>query len=90
MSAPDDVLECLEIVPGDLVNAGCYVLGPEIFSYAMVKLPGRPEYGLPQTLAFAAKDRPVQIVRTERWLSVSSPEDIAQISEFLTKVEQPS
>ena len=57
-----------------LVNTGLYVLTDDIFSYEMVKLSGREEYGLPQTIAVMAKDRPVKLEKCSFWLQVNDPE----------------
>jgi NDP-sugar pyrophosphorylase family protein len=57
-----------------LANAGLYVVTDDIFSYDMVKLPGKNEYGLPQTIATMAKDRPVKLEKCTFWLQVNDPE----------------
>lgn len=60
----------------NLINAGVYVLSRPFFEYKLVKLPGRSEWGLPQTVALLAKKFPVQIVETDFWIPVTSPADL--------------
>ena len=59
-----------------LLNIGAYVLSPEFFSYPFVKLEGREEYGLPQTLVLAAKDHPISILVSKNWISITTPQDL--------------
>ncbi len=65
--------------PG-ILNAGVYVLGPEIFDYELAKVQDKDEYGLPQTLVIAAKDFPVKIVEATSRIAITEPSDI-QIAE---------
>lgn len=66
-------------VAGDYVNTGMYVVGPELFSYEMAQIPNG-EYGLPQTIARAAKNLPVMVGEVQTWIRITSPEDL-QIAE---------
>lgn len=77
---------CLkEIVEGThnkskgLICTGMYVLTPDFFKYRMVKLPGRNEYGLPQTIVSLAHDLPVKIERASSWQQIS---DLADLEKF--------
>lgn len=82
-----EIIEGAEIKKGDLNNAGMYALGMEIFKYPLVpKAPGDREFGLPQTIALAAKDIPVRIVPARRWLQVTSPEDILRAEKVIDKI----
>ncbi len=80
-----DIIEGQEHnLPNALVNAGLYVLNREIFSYPLVKIPNVEEYGLPQTLIQATKEIDIKIVRTQKWIEMTSPEDIEK-TEILFK-----
>lgn len=79
------ILEGQDLVKGDLINTGCYMLGKEIFNYKQIKLPDRNEFGLPQTLVSAMDKYEVRVVYTTRWLPVTSPEDIFKAEKFLKK-----
>jgi len=66
------------------VNTGLYVLGPEIFSYPMVQIPGKKEFGLPQTLLQALNDIEIKVVESRgQWLQITSPEDLKLAEEVL-------
>ncbi len=71
-----NVIENTELVPGDLANAGLYVLGPEIFSYPLVAI-DKKEFGLPQMVVLAAKDFKVKVVRSTGWVPLSTPGDLS-------------
>ena len=58
------------------VNAAVYHLDHRFFDYPLVLIPGRTEYGLPQTLALYAKDVPVRIVEASAWKQVVGPDDL--------------
>lgn len=80
-----EIIENVQLKKGDLNNGGMYFLGPEIFDYPLVpKTAGDMEFGLPQTIALAAKDISIRIVPAKRWLQVTSPEDISKIEGILT------
>lgn len=70
--------------PGVLVNTGLYTLTTKIFEYDLVKIPGKDEYGLPQTIVTAARDVPISIIKSESWIQVNSPEDL-EIAEKIVK-----
>lgn len=59
-----------------LVNAGLYVLGPEIFDYDLVQIPGKTEYGLPQTLIPLLGKFSIKVVKSKFWLSQTAPNDL--------------
>lgn len=79
-----DIIERSELTPGDLNNAGLYVMGMEIFDYPLVAI-GNGEYGLPQTLVKALKDFPIKIVEAKEWYQVTSPEDVERVGQLLKK-----
>ncbi len=85
---PDGHLQ--EIIEGEhnhahqhLLNTGVFVLEPEIFNYELVKLPGKEEWGLPQTLVQAAQDFDIKIVLASFWLPVTDAHDLKKAEEML-------
>lgn len=72
------------VIEGDisdtgLINTGLYVLQPEIFNYPLVKLTGKEEFGLPQTLVQAVKDYDIRVVTCDTWHQVTCQEDLVSI-----------
>ncbi|MFA6095272.1 MAG: nucleotidyltransferase family protein [Candidatus Paceibacterota bacterium] len=59
-----------------LVYTGACVMSPKIFGYELAKIPGRNEYGLPQTIVVMAKDVPVDVFEAKSWIQITSPEDL--------------
>lgn len=80
------LVEILEDTETTLVNAGCYLLDGRFFRYPLVQLPGRNEYGLPQTLVAMAQDFPIAIIRTNFWIPVGTPEELERAEEHFTPV----
>lgn len=68
---------------GGLVNTGLYVLTDKFFDYDLVKLAGRNEFGLPQTLVKMAQDYPVKIEEADFWLQISDLEELKKAEEIL-------
>ena len=66
-----------------LVNTGLFVLGTEIFDYEPVQIPGREEYGLPQTLIPLLGKYPVKVVKSKFWLSQTAPKDLEEAEKEL-------
>ncbi|OHA30189.1 MAG: hypothetical protein A3E92_01190 [Candidatus Taylorbacteria bacterium RIFCSPHIGHO2_12_FULL_42_34] len=73
-----DIIEKVELKPGDLYNTGMYVLQKEIFNYPLVAI-GKGEYGLPQSIVLASKDHEINIVEATRWHQLTSPEDVEMV-----------
>lgn len=69
---------------GGVANAGAYLLDNRIFNYELVKLFGKEEYGLPQTMTQAVGDVPIKLVPSTLWLQITSPEDIEKVENFLS------
>lgn len=67
------------------MNAAVYVLQPAIFNYALVKLAGKEEWGLPQTIVAAAADVDVKMVEATFWEQLTSPEDVGRVEALLTQ-----
>ena len=59
------------------INTGLYKLKKSIFDYEMVKINGRSEFGLPQTLVEVSKRNHVHVVMsTKPWKQVSCQKDL--------------
>lgn len=71
-----DVIEGAELLEGDYINTALYHLTPEIFSFDLVKIKDREEFGLPQTLIAHAAEYPLTPVFATRWVQITAPEDI--------------
>jgi UDP-N-acetylglucosamine diphosphorylase / glucose-1-phosphate thymidylyltransferase / UDP-N-acetylgalactosamine diphosphorylase / glucosamine-1-phosphate N-acetyltransferase / galactosamine-1-phosphate N-acetyltransferase len=71
-----DIIEGTHHDPTFFINAAVYVLGPEIFECELVQIPGKSEYGLPQTLLRALSQMKINVVRSRRLVQLSSPEDL--------------
>jgi len=65
-----------------LVNTGAYMIDQAYFSCDPVRI-SETEYGLPQTLALSAQNRPISVLRTRVWQPVGQPEDITLGEAFL-------
>lgn len=76
-----EIVEGAELEKGMWNNAGLYVLGPEIFKYPLVQIPSG-EFGLPQTLAKAAKDFDIAVVESKGWHQITSPEDLERVEKM--------
>ena len=70
-----------------LMNIGLFVLQPEIFNYELVKLPGKEEWGLPQTIVRAAQDFDVKIVPASFWLQLTDVNDVKKVEEILSSLK---
>ncbi len=67
-----------------LMNTGLYMLRREIFDISPVPIGGSStELGLPHTLAVMAKLVPVQLIRTTRWMQITTPEDLCLAESFV-------
>ncbi len=62
--------------PPVMVATGAYYLTDKIFDHPPVQIPGREEYGLPQTVVEYAKIHPVRIIESVSWVQVTAPEDL--------------
>jgi NDP-sugar pyrophosphorylase family protein len=70
--------------PGILYTGLC-VLTPGFFRYPLVKLPGKNEYGLPQTILQAVGDIPIESIETTSWITITDPSDLQKAEEILKK-----
>lgn len=67
-----------------LVNAGAYVLSKKYFNVPMIKI-SDTEYGLPQTLVSMYPNTKTKVIKTKKWQSIGTPEDL-EIAQ--TKIEE--
>lgn len=70
--------------PG-LANTGLYLLDMRIFNYSPVKLRGREETGLPQTMLQAIHDIPLHVFETKYFIAITTPEDLKNAERELSK-----
>lgn len=82
-----DIVEGVELEPGMLNNTGLYVLHTDIFKYPLVQIPSG-EFGLPQTVAKAAKDFEISIVESKNWHQITSPEDLEKVEKALEEEQK--
>src|SRR3989344_2113346 len=68
-----------------LINAALYSLTSAIFKYPLVKIPGREEFGLQQTLLQAVDDFPIKVVQSELWLQMSNKKDLEEAEKIITE-----
>ena len=64
------------LIPYNLMYTGACLLSTDIFSRDMAHVTAT-EFGLPQTLAQFAPERPVRVIRTGHWKQITKPEDLA-------------
>jgi bifunctional UDP-N-acetylglucosamine pyrophosphorylase/glucosamine-1-phosphate N-acetyltransferase len=79
-----DILERTMVGRDEYNNAGLYVMDRRIFNYPLVAI-GNGEFGLPQTLALAAKDIGVKVVRSTSWHQISTPEDLERVEKVFAR-----
>lgn len=69
-----------------LVNTGAYVLSKAYLDVPMVRISAK-EYGLPQTLVSMYPNTKTKVIKTKKWQSIGTPEDLksaqAKIEEFI-------
>lgn len=63
-------------IESPLSYTGACVLSPAVFEYELVQIPGRTEYGLPQTLLQIRDKHPIKLVRATYWKQITAPEDL--------------
>ncbi len=55
---------------------GACVMSPALFSYPLVKIPGRNEYGLPQTIVQMTDKHKIKMVEAKFWKQITAPQDL--------------
>lgn len=68
-----------------LISTAFYVMTPKIFDYPLVQIPGREEFGLPQTLVQAVAEIPIKVVESKMWLPLSSAGDLESAEKAVAK-----
>ncbi|PCH91451.1 hypothetical protein COB80_02580 [Candidatus Kaiserbacteria bacterium] len=67
------------------VGTNLFVLGKEYFNYPMVPIKDGEEFGLPQTVALAAKDFTIKIIEANGWEQISDMNDLKHLHAQFTK-----
>jgi NDP-sugar pyrophosphorylase family protein len=62
--------------PPCLLATGAYYLNDKVFDHPLVQIPGRDEFGLPQTVVEYAQVHPVRIIEATSWIQVTTPADL--------------
>ncbi|PLX22015.1 hypothetical protein C0584_00600 [Candidatus Parcubacteria bacterium] len=70
---------------GDLVNVGVYKMHADIFNYDLVKIPGREEYGLPQTIISVLRDDDIKIKKANFWIQINDIEGLERARAYLNR-----
>ena len=67
---------------------GAYVLDRSYFDIGPVKIQGsrHEEFGLPQTLAVQAIDKPIEVVLTTEWFPIGTPEELSFANKKLSTI----
>lgn len=63
-------------IDSPLVYTGACVMSPVLFTYDLVQIPGRNEYGLPQTIVQMTDRHAIHIVEATFWKQITAPEDL--------------
>lgn len=79
-----EIVEKPKMEGAGLVSTNAFVLTKKFFDYDLVSV-SDSEYGLPQTLAVMAKDYPVKVMKTTRWMAVGRPEDLEKAQTEIEK-----
>lgn len=80
-----ETVENLGVCGIALINTGLYKLNKNFFTYPLVQLSGRSEFGLPQGLALMAKDFQVKVEKATDWFPIGNPEDFEKAQEIIGK-----
>jgi len=79
----ENIIEGKHKRESSLINAGLYVLTRDFFNYELVKLDGREEYGLPQTILKMAKEVPVKIEKASSLIQITDERSLKQAEKLL-------
>ncbi|SRR6056297_653810 len=80
-----DIIEGVHKRKSSLANTGLCVVDKKFFDYDPVSLPGKKEYGLPQTLVRLAQDYPVEIEKANFWHQINDPGVLHNFKKLLSK-----
>jgi len=78
-----DIVEGVHNRKKSLANVGLYVLTDKFFKYDLVRIAGKKEYGLPQTIVKVARDYPIKIVKASMWLQISDLAGLRNAEKYL-------
>ncbi len=67
---------------GELVNTAFYKMSADIFNYPLIKIPGRNEFGLPQTLVNIVDDFDIKICRAKFWMQINDIDGLEQAEKY--------
>lgn len=86
----EEIIESEKHETPGLVSTNLFALDTRIFDYEMVSVharKGSEEYGLPQTILAAsqASGIPLELVQTDAWIQITSPEDLQYAERTLMK-----
>jgi glucose-1-phosphate thymidylyltransferase len=79
----EDIIEGVHNRKKSFSNVGLYVATNQFFKYDLVKIPGRKEYGLPQTIVKMAKNIPISIERADNWIQISDLSGLKRAEKIL-------
>jgi len=68
---------------GGLIFTGLYSMTPEIFGCAPVKMETKDEWALPKTFLQLGAAHPIEIIETESWIQITTPEDLIRAEGML-------
>lgn len=79
-----NINEEIHFVERGFVNTGLYMLRRELLDIPLVQIGGSStEFGLPHTLAVIAQNTPVALVATDKWMQITTPEDLRFAESFV-------
>lgn len=78
-----EILEGEHEAGNNFLNIGLYVLNYNFFKYDLVKIKGKNEYGLPQTLVKVAQDYPVITKETDFWIQINYQKDLEKARKIM-------
>jgi NDP-sugar pyrophosphorylase family protein len=81
----EHIIEKPEHPLGNLVTTGAWILSPDVFEIAPFKNARLSEYFMTDLVSLIAKTKPVHVVRQNRWITVTAPEDVAKAEALLGK-----
>jgi len=67
------------------VGTNLFVLGIEYFNFPMVAIKDGAEFGLPQTVALAAKEYKIKMVEATDWKQITDMDDLKRLDNHLRK-----
>ncbi len=69
-----------------LLNTGAYLLDKRFFDYEPVRIPGKSEAGIPDTLTEMATDHKIKLERANFWLPVGNHEQLAEAERVVSRI----